>query len=395
MDGKKIFFIFLIFSIGVVPLGIYFYGVKTKKIINHHLLEKDIQINGNRPWDIKVYNNKIFDLVASRGSLGLGESYINGWWDCEALDQFFYKLLTGSPLEISTNLQTVIAYLNSILFNLQTKVRAQQVAHEHYDLGNDIFEAMLDPYMQYSCAYWLHAKNLHEAQEHKLALICKKLLLKPNMRVLDIGCGWGGLSLYMAKHYNVQVVGITISQQQADYARKLTQGYPVEIRLQDYRDINETFDRVVSVGMFEHVGYKNYRIFMQKVHKLLTDDGLFLLHTIGSNTTQTYGDPWITKYIFPNGMLPSIVQIGSAIEHLFVLEDWHNFGADYDKTLMAWYKNFEEQWPTLKDKYGPRFYRIWKYYLLSCAGLFRARQIQLWQLVLSKRGILGGYHSIR
>ena len=236
---------------------------------------------------------------------------------------------------------------------------------------------------------------LMQAQENKLDLICKKLYLKPGMKLLDIGCGWGGLARYAAKNYGVQVVGVTISKEQAACAQRDKQRYPVEIRLQDYRDLNEKFDRIVSVGMFEHVGYKNYHTFMEVTHELLKDDGLMFLHTIGGNVSYTRGDDWIDKYIFPNGMLPSIAQIGNSIEHLFVMEDWHNFGADYDKTLMAWYANFEKSWPSLQPKYGDRFYRMWKYYLLSCAGLFRARGIQLWQIMLSKKGVIGGYQSVR
>ena len=237
--------------------------------------------------------------------------------------------------------------------------------------------------------------TLEEAQENKCELICKKLNLQPGMKILDIGCGWGGFALYAAKNYGVNVVGVTISKEQAEYAREITKDYPIEIRLQDYRDINESFDRIVSIGMFEHVGLKNYKTFMNNTHKLLKDGGLLLLHTIGNNSSQPHGDPWINKYIFTNGMLPSIEQIAQASQDHFVMEDWHNFGADYDKTLMAWDANFEKNWHLLKSSYNDRFYRMWKYYLLSCAGLFRARAIQLWQIVFSKSGVLNGYQSIR
>jgi len=170
---------------------------------------------------------------------------------------------------------------------------------------------------------------------------------------------------------------------------------PIELRLQDYRDVHETFDHVISLGMFEHVGYKNYRTYMEVASRCLKDDGLFLLHTIGGNMSVTHTDPWIERYIFPNSMLPSLAQIGKAIEKIFVMEDWHNFGADYDKTLMAWFHNFNKHWDTLKGKHGDRFYRMWKFYLLASAGGFRARKNQLWQIVLSKNGVPGGYASIR
>jgi len=285
--------------------------------------------------------------------------------------------------------------LKAKLINEQTKERSLIVGEQHYDLGNDLYELMLDNYMIYSCGYWKNATNLNEAQEAKLDLICRKLRLKPGMTVLDIGCGWGGFAKYAAEHYDVKVTGVTISKEQAKYAQEFCKGLPVTILVKDYRDVKEAFDRVVSIGMFEHVGYKNYREFMEVSNHCLKDNGLSLLHTIGSNTTVTSGDPWILKYIFPNSMLPSICQIANAFEGLFIMEDWHNFGADYDKTLMAWHERFTKNWDKVKEKYGERFYRMWNYYLLSCAALFRARQAQLWQIVLSKKGVPGGYKSIR
>ncbi len=165
----------------------------------------------------------------------------------------------------------------------------------------------------------------------------------------------------------------------------------VSIELKDYRELKGQYDCIVSVGMFEHVGYKNYKNFMKVVHRCLKEDGLFLLHTIGRNYSGRATEPWINKYIFPNGMTPSAQQISAAIEGLFVVEDWHNFGQDYDATLMSWNKNFQSNFDQLKDLYDDRFKRMWEYYLLMCAGTFRARRNQLWQLVMSKRGIKGGY----
>lgn len=360
------------------------------------LSQANITVNGNKSCDIVVHDDLLYSKVLSSGSLALGETYMDGLWDCISLDQFFY-LLSRAEIHknIPKNIDSFFTYLKANLINLQSSERAFQVGEQHYDLGNDLFKLMLDKHMLYSCAYWKHANTLDQAQEDKCDLICKKLYLQPGMKVLDIGCGWGGFALYAAKNYGVQVVGITISQEQAEYAREQTKGLPVEIRLQDYRELDESFDCIVSVGMFEHVGLKNYKTFMQVANKLLKENGLLLLHTIGSNSSQTYGDPWLNKYIFTNGMLPSIEQIGNASQDLFIMEDWHNFGADYDKTLMAWVANFDNHWPYLKSKYGDRFYRMWKYYLLSCAGLFRARTIQLWQIVFSKSGVFQGYSSIR
>ncbi len=372
------------------------YYSNPKETVEKILASADVAMNGNRPSDINVHNHDLYARVLAQGSLGLGESYMDGWWDCNALDQFFFKIMREDVAKnVPMTLNTIFAVLQSKLMNMQSKARAFQVGEQHYDLGDDLFSLMLDKRMIYSCAYWKNAKNLDEAQEHKLDLICKKLYLRPGMKVLDIGCGWGGLAEFMAKNYGVQVVGVTISKEQAKCAQDRCKGCDVEIRLQDYRDINETFDRIVSVGMFEHVGYKNYQTFIDICHKLIKDDGLILLHTIGSNQSHTTGDEWINKYIFTNGMLPSICQIATTLEGKFVMEDWHNFGADYDKTLMAWHENFIKNWPKIQAKYGDRFYRMWNYYLLCCAGLFRARSIQLWQIVISKKGELGGYQSIR
>ena len=392
---KKIIFI-LLFLTALFVIGRGIFSSNPEALVKNLLSHADITSNGDQPSDISVHNNGLYARVIGQGSLGLGESYMDGWWDCPALDQFFFKLFSSDVQhKVPHNLNTVFAYLKSKLINMQSKDRAFQVGEQHYDLGDDLFKAMLDKRMIYSCAYWRNAKNLEQAQENKLELICKKLQLKPGMKLLDIGCGWGGLALYAAQNCGVSVVGVTISKEQAKYAQEVTKGYPVEIRLQDYRDLDEQFDCIVSVGMFEHVGYKNYQTFMDVCHRLLKDDGLLLLHTIGSNQSWTTGDDWMHKYIFTNGMLPSIAQIAKTLEGKFVMEDWHNFGADYDKTLMAWYDNFESNWPQLQPKYGDRFKRMWDYYLLSCAGLFRARGIQLWQIVLSKKGVIGGYESVR
>jgi cyclopropane-fatty-acyl-phospholipid synthase len=269
------------------------------------------------------------------------------------------------------------------------------VGEQHYDTGNDIFEAMLDSSMSYSCAYWRNADNLEQAQYNKLDLICRKLELQPGERLLEIGCGWGGLAHHAASHHGVEVLGITVSREQQQLARQRCQGLPVEIELMDYRDLQGQFDKAVSVGMFEHVGPKNYSVFFDTVADLLHDQGLFLLHTIGIHKKTAAVDSWIDKYIFPNGKLPSAKEITAALDNRFLIDDWHNFGQDYDRTLMAWFQNFDRAWPDLQGKYGKRFYRMWQYYLLSCAGFFRSRQGQLWQLVLSKRERNRVYRSVR
>ncbi len=355
----------------------------------------EIEINGPRAWDIQVHDERFYNAVLHKKVLGFGESYMAAWWDCEALDQCVARLIQADvESKIKERPLLQLKMLMHALFNFQTKGRAVEVAKHHYDLDNDLFSLMLDSSMIYSCGYWKSAANLKEAQLAKLDLICKKLGLMSGMKLLDIGCGWGGLAKYAATHYGVEVLGITISEQQKQLAEERCRGLPVEIRLQDYRDLSGSFDRVVSIGMFEHVGYKNYHDYMQVVNSCLVDDGLFLLHTIGNNYSSMNVSEWLEKYIFPNGMLPSIQQLGATWEKMFIMEDWHNFGPDYDPTLMSWYDNFNQHWDELKIKYDETFRRMWNFYLLSCAGAARARYFQLWQIVLSK-GKAGVYRSVR
>ena len=357
-----------------------------------------ISINGDAPWDIRILDERAYQLILAKGSLGFGEAYMDGMWECKHLDQLFHRLLSSKvdqKLDNWSRIRLLGEVLRHSLFNLQSSQRAFQVAEQHYDIGNDVFEAMLDPTMSYSCAYWHNAVGLRDAQQKKLDMICRKLELKPGERLLEIGCGWGGLAHFAAEHYGVEVLGITVSKEQQKLARERCAGLPVSIELMDYRDLSVKFDKVVSVGMFEHVGPKNYATYFDTVQHTLKDDGLFLLHTIGTAVTSPKTDAWIDKYIFPNGKLPSVKEITSALERRFLIEDWHNFGADYDRTLMAWWENFDVAWPFLEDKYGKRFYRMWKYYLMSCAAFFRARQGQLWQLVLSKQERSSVYRSVR
>jgi len=367
-----------------------------KNWVNELLKPSGIGLDGKNPWDVKVLNPNFYNRALLQGSLGLGESYMNGWWECKRLDEFFYRLLKAKvPENVKVSLPLMAGFLKAKLFNLQSSNRAFEVGEKHYDTGNDLFEAMLGETMAYSCGYWNKSKTLDAAQTAKLDLICKKLKLKKGQRVLDIGCGWGSFVKHASKKYGMKAVGVTVSKEQAEFAKATCKGLPVEIRLQDYRDLQDKFDHIVSVGMFEAVGPKNYKIFMEVAKRCLKENGLFLLHTIGSLKSGNNSDPWLNKYIFPNGTLPSLKQIFSTSEGLFLTEDVHNFGADYEKTLLAWHKNFEKAWSKLKQKYGDRFYKMWNYYLLSCAGSFKARHIQLWQIVLSHNGVPGGYKSIR
>ncbi|MGV6988352.1 cyclopropane fatty acyl phospholipid synthase [Testudinibacter sp. P80/BLE/0925] len=366
---------------------------RSKQIVSRILEHAGITANGSQPYDIQIDNPQTYARVVQFGSIGLGESYMDGWWHCERLDQFFYQLLRShADRVLPASIPDVIHALLMRGTNMQSRRRAWIVGREHYDLGNDLFEKMLDGNMQYSCGYWANAADLEQAQAAKLRMICEKLGLKAGMTLLDIGCGWGGLAKYAAEHYGVKVTGVTISKQQQILAQQRCRGLDVEILLQDYRDIQRQYDRVVSVGMFEHVGPKNHADYFKIVARALKQDGIFLLHTIGSNITSNKVDGWINKYIFPNGNLPSVQQIAQAAERHLIMEDWHNFGSDYDKTLMAWYENFCRAWPSLaaSGKYDERFKRMFTYYLNCCAGAFRARDIQLWQVLFSPNGVEGG-----
>jgi cyclopropane-fatty-acyl-phospholipid synthase len=356
-----------------------------------------IRIGGPQPWDLQVHDERFYARLLAGGDLAAGESYMDGWWDAEALDELCARVHHANLPALVGGWEMLWLALKSRIFNRQRRSQAAAVAHLHYNLGNDLYQAMLDPHMQYTSAYWKDATTLDQAQENKLRLVCRKIQLQPGMTVLDLGGGFGGLAHFMASEYGCRVVMYNISAAQVAYGREWCRGLPVRIEQKDYREAareTQTFDRVVSVGLCEHIGQKNYRGFLELAHRRLSPGGLFLLHTIGGNASYTCTDAWIDKYIFPNGMTPSVAQLGKAMEGRWVVEDWHNFGPDYDKTLMAWWHNFDSAWPSLERKYGERFYRMWKYYLLGCAGGFRARKLQLWQLVLSK-GDIPWYTPVR
>lgn len=356
-----------------------------KQTVKEMLTKAGITINGNRPWDIQVHNPKLYKRVISDGSLGAGEAYMDRWWSAEALDQTFTRILNADlNKELALSLPTVMLWLKSKIENPQSKKHAYEVGEQHYNTGNELFEAMLDKRMVYTTGYWKNAEDLDESQEHKLHMICEELQLQPGQHVLDIGCGWGSFAKYAAETFDVQVTGITVSSEQAELARERCKDLPVEIKLQDYRNLNKTYDRIVSIGMFEHVGEKNYRTFMRTVANCLAKGGRFVLNTIGGNTSVSTTDPWIEKYIFPNGMIPSVRQVGLAIEELLVVEKWENHGPDYDKTLMAWIKNFKQHWNELNENYSDRFYRMWLYYLSCSAGSFRSHRNHLWQITFTK-----------
>lgn len=369
---------------------------KAERVVRAMLSLADININGARAFDIQIKRPEFYERLLADGVLGFGESYMEAWWDCKALDVLIEKLLRADLEHAISPHKLLIPFLLAKVINRQRHARALDIGEFHYDLGNDLYQKMLDKRMTYTCGYWKNANDLDSAQEAKLDLVCRKLGLQPGMRVLDIGCGWGSFAAFAAERYKVEVLGITVSKEQIELGQRLCQGLAVELRLQDYRDVGGEFDRIVSLGMFEHVGIKNYRTYMQQVHRCLVNDGLFLLHTIGTNTPKTSVDPWTDKYIFPGGMLPTIKQIATASESIFMVEDWHNFGPYYEPTLLAWMANVDANKPALQQAgYDETFYRMWRYFLLSFVGSFRAHRNHLWQIVYSKRGVVGGYESIR
>lgn len=366
-----------------------------RQLISAWLAEADIRINGDRPWDLTVHDERLFDRILAHGSLGVGESYTDGWWDAPRVDELLTRAMRAAIDTRLHSLREAWLAIKARLVNLQAPRRAFVVGERHYDVGDSLYAAMLDPRMIYSCAYWRDATDLASAQEAKLDLVCRKLGLRAGMRVLDLGCGWGGAAEFAARRYGVEVVGVTVSRNQAVAARERCRGLPVTIRFEDYRSLSGRFDRIYSLGMFEHVGARNHRTYLEKVRSLLGNDGLFLLHTIGGRITQRANDPWIERYIFPNSLIPSRAQIDTAAEGLWVVEDWHEFGVDYDRTLMAWSENFERGWPTLVESYGERFHRMWHYWLMVSAASFRARHTHVWQVVMSTDGLPGGYAGVR
>ncbi len=373
-----------------------------QRTIMSMLKKTGITVNGSAPHDIQIIDDSFIKQLLKNPSLIAGEAYMQNAWDAQALDQFFFHIFkAGSTSRFFGSYHKFYDFIFYHIKNLQTPKRSHQVAVQHYNLSNHLYRAMLGPSMAYSCGYWREASNLNQAQYAKYQLICDKLMLTANDTVLDIGCGWGGLCHYMAKYIGCRVVGLNISAEQIQFARDLTKSLPVDIVKADYRDhkvynpTGKKFTKIVTVGFFEHVGHKNFGTLLKTMHQQLSDDGLALLHTIGCQTDGLSKDPWLHKYIFPNGEIPTLSDFMKVLGDQFIIEDLHNFGADYDLTLMAWFENFDKAWPELASQFDQTFYRMWKYYLLSCAGGFRARFLQLWQFVLTKNGMIGGYQSVR
>ena len=370
---------------------------KPPRFIAELFAECGIAVNGAQAWDIHVHNPAVYHRVLRHGSRGAGDAYMDGWWDSDNLDETMTRLLAGSADARITRFLRLrhLGDMARLFFAFRHGAkRAFVVGERHYDIGNDIFEAMLDSRMIYSCGYWQTANDIETAQRDKLEMICRKLKLQPGEHLLDIGCGWGGLAHYAAANFGVKVTGITVSREQQALAQEKCTGLPVEIRLEDYRSTRGQFDKIVSVGMFEHVGTENHATYMDVAHRLLAPEGLFLLHTIGKQVSAPT-DPWIAHHIFPNSRVPAVSEMARAAARHFIVQDWHNFGPDYDRTLMAWLERFDAAWGGLAKRYDERFRRMWRFYLSVSAAAFRSRNLHLWQLMLTHQDARTEYRSIR
>lgn len=368
-----------------------------KKKLDEFLKWTWVEFNWPNPRDPEVHDESMYMDVLLKWNLWLWESYMAGKRDCKQLDEMINKIISHDvDKKAGNNLSEFLLNIQSSIINMQSKLRSRVVWKQHYDAWNDLYKLMLDKRLVYTCAYRKNANNIDDAQEAKLKLICDKLYLKPWMHILDIWCGRWSFAKYAAENYWVKVTWITISQEQQKLAQEMCKWLNVEIKLEDYRDTNDKYDAIVSIGMFEHVGVKNYRKYFEVAQKCLKENWLFLLHTIWWLISTNRTDARTDKYIFPGGMLPSGKQIETALESLFVVEDLQNFGAYYDKTLMARYHNIHKSRPELdQNKYDKTFRRMREYYLQACAGGFRARKLQLRQYVLSKSWVEWWYNSIR
>jgi cyclopropane-fatty-acyl-phospholipid synthase len=393
---KKNFYL-TIFILLILCVAIYFYfNTQNPKNTVEKLLDKcNIKINGTNPQDIIVHDDRFYKMVLSSGELGLAESYMYKYWSSNNLYETLYLLSKNfNKLSyIDFNFNDFLNMTKSYLFNNQTIEKALVDVQSHYDIGNDLYTRMLDNNMQYTCAFFQDTNDLNTAQEQKMDLIGQKLNLKPGDTLLDIGCGWGYLINYLSKKYNVQGLGITLSEEQLKYAEiNFKNNSNASYKLMDYRNIPKDmkFTKIVSVGMLEHVGNKNYEEYFDIVHDHLTDDGIALIHTIGCQNSlrgissgSGSGSKFIDKYIFPNGHIPTWDEISPIVSKKFLIQDWQNFGKYYDNTLQSWYKNINSKWDEIPN-YDEKFKRMWNFYLLGCAANFNLCHMNLWQILITK-----------
>lgn len=348
---------------------------------------------------LQVVDKSAWYDIITKQNLGIAESYMHGKVEID-LVPFFTTLLNGTAIGTrrkETSFVHVIDALNAPmqlsarLFNQQTRERSTRVTKQHYDAGNDLYEVMLGPSMSYTCAYWRNANNLDEAQTAKFDLVRRKLELRPGMKVVDLGMGWGTAAAYMHQHGNVDVTGVSLSEEQVKWAQAHLVKPGLRFIFSDYRDHCDdpeyagAYDRVYSIGMLEHVGFHNHWSFFKCIKKLLKPDGLAVVHTIGEPDPVPVMDPFLDTYIFPGAVIPALSGLTSAFENDFILEDFQNFGHDYSKTLAAWHINAQKFFEKNPGAYSQEFQRMWNYYLKICEVLFDLRINQLWHFVLSPR----------
>eukprot|EP00928_Gymnodinium_smaydae_P010979 TRINITY_DN14121_c0_g5_i1.p1 TRINITY_DN14121_c0_g5~~TRINITY_DN14121_c0_g5_i1.p1 ORF type:complete len:417 (-),score=86.53 TRINITY_DN14121_c0_g5_i1:242-1492(-) len=350
---------------------------------------------------IEVVDSSAWYDIITKGNFGIAEGYMHGKLKVDPLP-FFLSVLNGTSVgtrrkehaDVLGWVMGLVALptdLLGLVTNQQTKDRSRRVTEQHYDAGNDLYERMLGPSMSYTCAYWKGAENLDQAQENKFDLIRRKLELAPGMKVADLGMGWGTAAEHMHKQAGVNVTGVSLSKEQVKWAQQNLAKPGLQFIWSDFRDHCEDpkymgyYDRVYSIGMMEHVGYKNYQTFFKCIKNLLKPDGLAVVHTIGEPDFVSAGDPFLEKYIFPGVVIPALSKVTPAFENDFILEDFQNFGHDYSRTLAAWSENSKAFFKENPTAYSLEFQRMWDYYLKMCEALFELRINQLWHFVLSPR----------
>ena len=319
------------------------------------------------------------------------EAYVEGHWEPENDDLMpVLEFAMRNSSQLLSRWGRYLRILRARLGELNTAISARRNISHHYDIDTPVYRLFLDREMHYSCAYFPDPDmSLEAAQEAKCALIARKLDLKPGARVLDIGCGWGSNALYLARHFDVHVTGITLSERQLEIARQRAEeaglADRVSFRLEDYRDTRGPFDAIVSIGMFEHVGRPQYATFFRCVHDLLAPDGVALVHTIGGSRPPDEGSPWIRKYIFPGGYIPAASEVMPHVEHSeLVMTDFEVLRLHYAKTLAHWHQRFQTNRPEIAEIMDDRFCRTWRFYLQASEATFRWGGLVVFHLQLTR-----------
>lgn len=349
-----------------------------------------------RPVTVRLHDESLVRRILLNPDLGIGEGYMEGSFtiDDDDLHGFLALAVRNSQNAWRHPLHRFLwklRYLSRVARQYNPAGRARRRVAHHYDLSGELYDLFLDSDKQYSCAYFRSPDDtLEQAQAQKKAHIAGKLRIEPGMRVLDIGCGWGGLALTLARDYGARVLGVTLSEEQHEVANERARaaglGNRAQFRLMDYREVEGTFDRVVSVGMFEHVGAPHYREYFRTVREKLTEDGIALIHTIGRSTPPGANSPWIEKYIFPGGYIPALSEIMTAVEKEdFISQDIEVWRLHYAQTLRHWHDRFVANEERVREIYDDRFCRMWRYYLVACEQTFRCNRQVVFQLQLARK----------